>query len=101
MGEVSLPYLTPGACFCTLQTCGLEILYHQAKARGDEYSSRHPEEDSKWPLFLQRLHECGYFSSELEGSARHQEKLSTAKEFFLHQRERKERKEMEQLELDQ
>lgn len=73
-----------------VQACGLEILYHQAKGRGSDSSFSHAEDDPKWAPFLQRLKECDYFSSEMEGSEKYQKKLSSAKEYFLSQRGRKE-----------
>ncbi len=69
-----------------MQACGLEMLYHQAKARGCDGSPIRAEDDPNWLPFLQRLKDCNYFSSELEGSLKHQEKMSTAKEYFLSQR---------------
>ena len=72
------------------QTCGLEMLYQQAKARGCEDRPARAEDHPTWPPFLQRLKESGYFSSEIEGSLMYQEKLKAAKEFFLDQQQHRE-----------
>ncbi len=50
------------------------------KALGD---SKRAQDDPKWLPFLQKLHNCGYFEGELEGSKKFREKLSTAQDYFV------------------
>ena len=79
--------LSDASTYACFQTCGLEILYHQAKAMGGEESSwGQADDDPKWPPFLQKLKSCDYFGSEVEGSEGYQEKLKSAREYFVDMR---------------
>lgn len=62
--------------------CGFEILASQAKSSSDDI-----EQDREWIKYLESLKGRGYFQGLLEGSKGYQQLLTTAKDYYLENRD--------------
>jgi hypothetical protein len=65
-------------------TCGLEmVLSCVGKGEEGESGENHLMNDARWKKFLNNLQENDYFQEEVEGSRKHQQLMTSARDYFM------------------